>query len=44
MSYVNNTLKNVPFENIIGGPLKAAINAQSIAARSTVDFIQQGRF
>jgi hypothetical protein len=44
MSYVNNTLKNVPFENIIGGPLKAAINAQSIAAKATVDFIQQVGF
>ena len=30
----------LPFGNIIGGPLVAAIEAQAKAARSTVDFIQ----
>ncbi|MBN2891918.1 MAG: DUF2589 domain-containing protein [Bacteroidales bacterium] len=44
MSYVNDTIQAIPFENIIGGPLKAAIEAQTIAARATVDFIQQVGF
>lgn len=30
----------LPFGNIIGGPLVAAVEAQAKAARSTVDFIQ----
>lgn len=36
-----NQLSNLPFENIIGGPLNAAINAQAQAAETTVDFIQR---
>ncbi len=35
-----NQLNNLPFENIIGGPLNAAIQAQAQAAETTVDFIQ----
>lgn len=34
-------LNNLPFDNIIGGPLNAAIQAQAQAAETTVDFIQR---
>ena len=40
---VNQTTKNlaaIPFGAVIGSPLKAAIEAQGIAAKATVDFIQ----
>ena len=33
-------LKSLPLEHIIGSPLQAAIKAQALAARTTVDFIQ----
>ncbi|HZF94736.1 MAG TPA: DUF2589 domain-containing protein [Allosphingosinicella sp.] len=33
-------LQSLPFENIIGGPLVAAINGQALAAESTIDFIE----
>ena len=35
-----NQLSNLPFDNIIGGPLNAAILAQAQAAETTVDFIK----
>ena len=38
--YVNNALTNLPFHNIIGGPLEAAIKAQAMAANTTVEFIK----
>ncbi|MFN0200534.1 MAG: DUF2589 domain-containing protein [Bacteroidia bacterium] len=38
--YVTRILTELPFANIIGGPLKAAIEAQALAARSTLEFIQ----
>lgn len=34
----------IPFEHLIGGPLKASIDAQTIAARATIDFIQKVGF
>lgn len=40
MSYVTRTLTQLPFGNIIGAPMKAAIEAQALAARSTLEFIQ----
>ncbi len=40
MSYVTKILTQLPFGNIIGGPMKAAIEAQALAAKSTIDFIQ----
>lgn len=40
MSYVTRTLTQLPFGNIIGAPMKAAIEAQGLAARSTLEFIQ----
>jgi len=35
------TLSEIPFEDVIGGPLVAAIDAQAQAASSTVDFINE---
>lgn len=34
-------LNNIPFPNLIGGPMAAAIQAQGLAAKQTVDFIYQ---
>jgi hypothetical protein len=39
-SEATGQLGALPFGNIIGGPLVAAVEAQAKAARSTVDFIQ----
>lgn len=36
-----NALKALPFGNIIGGPLKACIEAQAMAARTSWNFIQE---
>src|SRR5687768_13518763 len=33
-------LQSLPFKNIIGGPLTAAIEAQALAAKTTIDFIK----
>lgn len=33
------TLQGLPFENLIGGPLRACIDAQREAAETSVDFI-----
>ncbi len=37
-------LKQIPFGFLIGAPLKAAVDAQAQAARTTVEFIQQVGF
>lgn len=34
-------MTNMPFENVIGGPLNAAIKAQALAAQTTTAFIQE---
>jgi len=39
MNYTNETLTSLPFSQLIGSPLTAAIEAQSLAAKATVDFI-----
>ncbi len=44
MSYVNRTLRSLPFGRIIGGPMVAAIHAQALAAKSTVNFIKEVGF
>lgn len=36
-----NALQAIPFSSMIGGPLKACIEAQAMAARTTWDFIQE---
>jgi hypothetical protein len=40
MGYATRVLTQLPFGHIIGSPMKAAIEAQALAARSTVEFIQ----
>jgi hypothetical protein len=37
-------LKEIPFGYLIGEPLKAAIEAQAIAAKTTIDFIEKVGF
>lgn len=37
-------LKQIPFAHLIGAPLKAAIEAQALAAQSTIEFIQKVGF
>jgi len=37
-------ISNLDFQNIIGGPLTAAIKAQALAAATTVDFINEIAF
>ena len=44
MSIVTRTLRSLPFGRIIGGPMTAAIEAQALAARSTIDFIKSVGF
>lgn len=44
MGYATQALTNLPFENIIGGPMTAAIKAQSQAARETISFIKEVGF
>jgi hypothetical protein len=44
MSYSTDTLTALPFGAVIGGPLKAAIEAQALAARTTIEFIEKVGF
>jgi hypothetical protein len=37
-------LRQIPFSSLIGGPMKAAIEAQALAAQSTIEFIQKVGF
>ena len=37
-------LRDIPFGYLVGAPLKAAVEAQALAARSTIDFIQKVGF
>ncbi|MDA8136247.1 MAG: DUF2589 domain-containing protein [Desulfobacteraceae bacterium] len=37
-------LKQIPFAHLIGAPLKAAIESQALAAKTTVDFIKEVGF
>jgi hypothetical protein len=41
MSRAVEELRQIPFSHLIGAPLKAAIEAQALAAQSTIDFIQK---
>ncbi len=36
-----STLQGLPFDNMIGGPLNACINAQANAAQTTINFIHE---
>lgn len=40
MSYANRNLASIPYSTLIGAPMTAAIEAQALAARTSVDFIQ----
>ncbi len=44
MSRAVQELKQIPFGYLIGEPLKAAIEAQALAAKTTVDFIEKVGF
>jgi hypothetical protein len=37
-------LQSIPFRDLIGGPLKSAVEAQAMAAESTVEFIERVGF
>jgi hypothetical protein len=37
-------LRQIPFEHLIGAPLKAAVEAQALAAQSTIEFIHKVGF
>lgn len=37
-------LRQIPFGALIGGPMKAAIEAQALAAKTTIEFIQKVGF
>ena len=44
MSRAVAELRQIPFEQLVGAPMKAAIEAQALAAQSTVEFIQKVGF
>ncbi len=44
MSRAVQELSQIPFAHLIGAPMRAAIEAQSLAAQSTVEFIQKVGF
>jgi hypothetical protein len=40
MTYANRVLGSIPYGTLIGAPLTAAVEAQALAAQSSVDFIR----
>ena len=44
MSRAVEELSQIPFAHLIGSPMKAAIEAQALAAQSTVEFVQKVGF
>jgi hypothetical protein len=40
MSYANRVLGSIPYGTLIGAPMTAAVEAQALAAQSSVDFIR----
>jgi len=44
MSYANRVLGSVPFGYVIGSPMTAAVEAQALAAQSSIDFIRRVGF
>lgn len=44
MGYAIQNVTSLPFRHLIGGPLVAAIEAQAMAAKSTMDFIMDVGF
>ncbi len=41
MADIPAILRDLPLEHIIGAPMQAAIKAQALAAKTTVDFIKE---
>ncbi len=44
MSRAVTELRQIPFSQLIGAPLKAAVEAQALAAQSTIEFIEKVGF
>ena len=44
MSRAVEELKQIPFAHLIGAPMKAAIESQALAAKTTIDFIKEVGF
>ncbi|MDC0710177.1 DUF2589 domain-containing protein [Stigmatella sp. ncwal1] len=44
MDQATSALQGIPFEQLIGGPLTAAVKAQALAAKTSVDFIRSVGF
>lgn len=44
MSYANRVLGSIPFGTLIGSPMTAAVEAQALAAQSSIDFIRSVGF
>lgn len=44
MARAEDALQALPFEHLIGSPLRAMVEAQALAAKSTIQFIQQVGF
>lgn len=44
MSYANRVLGSIPYGTLIGAPLTAAVEAQALAAQSSIDFIRSVGF
>ena len=44
MSRAVEELQQIPFSQLIGAPLKAAVEAQALAAQSTIEFIHKVGF
>jgi len=40
MDYAVSNMSAMPFGNLLGGPLRSAIEAQALAARTTIEFIK----
>ncbi len=44
MSYANRILGSIPYGTLIGAPMTAAVEAQALAAQSSIDFIRSVGF
>lgn len=44
MSYANRVLGSIPYGTLIGAPMTAAVEAQALAAQSSINFIQSVGF
>lgn len=44
MNVANSAFESIPFDNLIGSPLSACVNAQREAAKTTLDYIKEMGF